>query len=112
MVMLLMLTHVYGQGSGAKEPLKKATIGNSVAIELKNLSEKSVSIFVGRRDELKNPEPKQKAYGGLSTNTIYASINEVVCIIGDQGKPTSCTNVKTGITEMEVNSAGNVITGK
>ena len=110
----LLLTHAYSQGTGAKEPLKKtsAAVGNSVAIELKNLSEKSVTIFAGRKDELKTPEAKQKVYGGLSTNTIYASINEVVCIINGQGKPSSCTTVKTGVTEMEVNSAGTVINGK
>jgi hypothetical protein len=112
MSILLMLTNAFCQGTGANAPMKKAAIGNSVAIELKNLCEKDVRIFAGRRDELKNPKSKEKVYGGLSTNTIYASVNEVVCIINDQGKPTSCTNVKTGVTEVEVNKSGTVITGK
>lgn len=109
---LLLLSNTYGQGTGANAPMKKAAIGNSVAIELKNLCEKDVRIFAGRRDELKNPKPKEKVFGGLSTNTIYASVNEIVCIINTQGKPTACTNVKAGITEIEVNSPGTVITGK
>jgi hypothetical protein len=112
-VVLLMLGQAYGQGSKAKEPVKQTTRSNtSIAIQLKNRCEKDVIIFVGRRDELKNPKAKQKVYGGLSTNTIYASINEVVCIITPQEKATSCTNVKAGITEMEVNSSGTVITSK
>ena len=110
---LLMLSSSYAQ-TGAKQPVKRTTpaIGHAVAVELKNLSEKSVTIFAGRRDELKNPKAKQKVYGGLSTNTLYVSVNEVVCIISPQEKPGSCANVKTGTTKMEVNAAGTVITAK
>jgi hypothetical protein len=111
---LLMLNTAYSQGTGAKQPVKRTApaIGNSVAIELKNLCEKSVTIFAGRRADLKAPKAKQKVYGGLSTNTLYVSVNEVVCIINAQEKPTSCVDVKAGKAQMEVNTAGTVITTK
>jgi len=112
--MLLILCSAYSQGKTTKTAPKKAApaIGKSVAVQLKNLCEKDVIVFVGQRADLKNPKPKQKVYGGLSTNTVYASINEVVCILNEQEKPVSCINVKPGVAKMEVNSSGTVITAK
>ena len=110
---LLSLGNVYSQGTGPKEPVKKSSAANnSVAIELKNLGEKNVTIFAGPKTELKNTKAKQKVYGGLSTNTVYVSINEVVCIIDAVGKPTSCADAHQGVTKMTVNQSGTAITGK
>ena len=110
---LLLLGNAYSQGTGGKEPVKKSSAANnSVAIELKNLCERNVTIFAGPKTELKNTKAKQKVYGGLSTNTVYVSINEVVCIIDAAGKPTSCADAHQGVTKMTVNQSGTVITGK
>lgn len=113
---LLSLGNVYSQKAGngtLKTPVKESgAAGNAVAIELKNLSEKNVTIFVGPKTEIKNTKAKQKVYGGLSTNTIYVSINEVVCIISTDGKATSCADVHQGVTKMEVNKSGMVINGR
>lgn len=112
--LLLILCNAYSQGKTSKTATKKTApaIGKSVSVQLKNLCEKQVIIFVGQRADLKNPKPKQKVYGGLSTNTVYARVNEVVCILNEQEKPVSCINVKAVATKMDVNSAGTVITGK
>ncbi len=110
---LLVLGNVYSQGAGSKEAIKKGnTVNNSVAIELKNTGEHNVTIFAGPKTELKNTKAKQKVYGGLSTNTVYVSINEVVCIIDAAGQATSCADAHQGVTKMEVNKSGTVITAK
>ena len=86
--------------------------GNSEVIRLKNNSDKPVIIFAGPKDELSNPKPRQKAYEAHSTNTIYVSMNEVVCIINEDEKPVSCEDVKAGIVEMEVTANGNKIVAR
>lgn len=69
-------------------------------------------IFAGAKTELKNPKTNEKTLGGLSKNTLYVKTTNVVCIINSQGKPTSCADIKDGMTTAEINSAGTVITAK
>ena len=88
----------------------KATVeGKPVTLSLKNNSEANVSIFAGKREDLKKPQLKN--YGGLSKNTIYIKENDVVCIIS-AGKPLSCVDIKPGTTALEINSSGTVISKK
>ena len=97
-----------------KRPVKMNTgsSGTTVAIGLKNLCEKPVIVYVGPKDELTKPAPRQKVYEGLSNNTIYVSINEVVCIMHESGKPVACVDVMAGEAEMEIDESGTAISTK
>jgi hypothetical protein len=85
------------------------TSGTSVAISLKNLSNNKVTVFVGPKGDLANPKARQKVYESQSSNTIYASVNEEVCIIGTDEKPISCVDVLTGTEKLEIDATGTVI---
>jgi hypothetical protein len=54
----------------------------------------------------------QKTYAGLSTTTLYTSVNEVVCIMNATGAVVVCTDVKAGVTEIEIDASGSGINGK
>jgi hypothetical protein len=85
-------------------------IGKEVTVTLKNLSEGTIAIFAGPKDELKNTL-KKKTVGGLSKNTLYLHVNEVVCILNSD-KIVSCVAIQGTTTLLEINSSGNVITAK
>jgi len=110
----LAIMHIYGQESFSTRTAKKTTnlSGTSVAIALKNLSQRPVIIFAGPKEELTKPGPRQKVYEALSTNTIYVSTNEVVCIMHESGKPVACADVMAGTAEMEIDESGSIITLK
>jgi hypothetical protein len=93
------------------KPINKSS-GTSEAIGLKNLCEKPVLIFAGPKEELDKPQARQKSYEGLSTNTIYVSTTEVVCIMHQSGRPIACADVMAGSAEMEIDEAGTAITVK
>ena len=88
----------------------KTTVeGRAVTLPLKNNCEANVSVFAGKREDLKNPQLKN--YGGLSKNTVFIKENDVVCIM-KSSKPLSCVDIKPGITALEINSSGTVISKK
>jgi len=84
--------------------------GKEVTVTLKNLSEGTIAIFAGPKEELKNTLNK-KTVGGLSKNTLYVRVNEVVCIL-DGEKTVSCAVVKESTTLLAINSSGKGITAK
>jgi len=97
-----------------KSPTIKTTAvtGESVVLGLNNLSGKPVTLFTGPKSELSNPESREKSYESLSTNTIYASVNEVVCIVNTKGKTISCADIVSGVSELEISKSGTVIKAK
>ena len=102
----------YTKASAAPEtPVAPATVaGKDVVITLKNSSERSIAIFAGPKENIR--EPKIFTYGGLSSNKLYLHENEVVCLMTVDKRPSSCTILKPGITSVEVNTSGNSVTGK
>ena len=95
-----------------KPPVAKAmTNGKAIAVAIQNLSSKEVIVFAGPKDEESNPAARQKTYAGLSTNTLYVSINEQVCIINN-GKTASCITVSPEISKLVINAAGTAISKK
>lgn len=84
--------------------------GKEVTVTLKNLSEGTIAIFAGPKDELKNLT-KKKTVGGLSKNTLYVRVNEVVCILNGE-KTVSCASIQANTTALEINSSGNAIVAK
>jgi len=79
-------------------------------ITLKNAAEKSVAIFAGPKEEIK--EPKITVVGGLSKNTLYLKENEAVCLMTPDKRPIACTIIKPGVTSVEVNVSANGISCK
>ena len=96
--------------TAAPKKAAPVAIGKEVTLTLKNLSEGSIAIFAGPKDELKNTL-KKKTVGGLSKNTLYLHVNEVVCIL-NADKIVSCVAIQGTTTLLEINSSGNVITAK
>ncbi len=84
--------------------------GKEVQITLKNSSEKSVAVFAGPKEEIK--DPKIKVIGGLSKNTLYLRENDAVCLMTVDKRPVACTMIKPGITSVEVNVSANAISSK
>ena len=112
----LIFSGAIAQSTASKPPKtssgKKAVPakeGKEINVSLKNNAEADVSIFAGKKEDLK--KPAVKTFGGLSKNTLYIRENDVVCIMKDK-KPVSCVDAKPGTTSVEVNSSGNVITKK
>ncbi|HLP51863.1 MAG TPA: hypothetical protein VK154_13335 [Chitinophagales bacterium] len=95
--------------TAAKKPVA-TTYGKEVQVSLKNLSEGSIAIFAGPKEDLQNTM-KRKSVGGLSTNTLHVRINEVVCIVNGP-KTVSCASVKADNTQLEINISGTAITVK
>jgi hypothetical protein len=102
------------KGTSSKTSAKKSTPApvKPITISVHNACERDVIIFAGGKVDLKNPKPKQKILGGLSTNTLYLKTSDLVCIMTDKGKNVSCADIKAGMTKVEINISGNVITGK
>ena len=110
---LLAILNVSAQAGGGKRISKPTGApGTSVAMSLKNLSDNKVTIFAGPREELSNPKTRQKAFEGQSTNTVYASVSEVVCILGRDEKPISCVDVMPNAEELEIDNTGTTISVK
>jgi translation initiation factor IF-2 len=87
-----------------------AAYGKEIQVTLKNMAEGSVAIFAGPKEDLRETT-KRKTVGGLSKNTLYVRVNEVVCIVkGD--KTVSCAAIKATTTQLEINSSANQITVK
>lgn len=84
--------------------------GKAVTLSIKNTAEKNIALFAGGRDGLKDPAIKE--LGGLSTNTLYLHVNDVVCIMDDKKKPKSCAEIKSTTQALEINSSGTVVTAK
>ena len=96
--------------TAAPKKAAPVAIGKDVTVTLKNLSEGTIAIFAGPKDELKNTL-KKKTVGGLSKNTLYLHVNEVVCIL-NADKIVSCVAIQGTTTFLEINSSGNIITAK
>lgn len=79
-------------------------------VVVKNTSEKSIAIFAGPKEGIR--DPKINTYGGMSTNKVYVYPNDVVCLMTVEKKPVACTVVKTETTSVEINTSGTTITGK
>ncbi len=84
--------------------------GKEVTIVLKNSAEKSVAVFAGPKEEIRNP--KITPVGGLSSNKLYIRENDVVCIMTAENTPKACAIAKPGITSIEINSSATTISGK
>lgn len=81
-----------------------------VTISLRNNAEKSVAVFAGPKEELK--EPRITVAGGLSNNTLYLKEGDAVCLMTIDKRPVACTIVKPGVTSVEVNVSANAISSK
>ena len=81
-----------------------------VVITLRNTSEKPVPVFAGPKEGIRNP--KIKAIGGLSKNTLYLEVNDVVCLMTNEMKAVACTNIKPGISSVEINTSATTISAK
>ncbi|HRG89788.1 MAG TPA: hypothetical protein PLW44_12260 [Chitinophagales bacterium] len=86
------------------------TASKEITIVLRNGAEKSVAVFAGPKDQLK--EPKITVVGGLSKNNLYLKENDAVCLMTVDKRPVACTIIKPGITTVEVNASANGITSK
>jgi hypothetical protein len=87
-----------------------AANSNEVVITLRNTSEKPVPVFAGPKEGIRNP--KIKAIGGLSKNTLYLEVNDVVCLMTNDLKPVACTNIKAGVNSVEINTSATTVTAK
>lgn len=93
----------------AEEPVANAN-GATITITLKNEAEKSVPVFAGPKEEIR--DPKIKVVGGLSKNTLYLKPNDAVCLMTDDKRPVACTIIKPGVTVVEINVSANGISSK
>ncbi len=87
-----------------------AVVGKEIVITVKNTAEKSVVIFGGPKENIR--EPKVNVFGGLSLNKLYLHENEVVCLMTNEKKPMACTMIKPGVSSVEVNASANGISGR
>jgi len=85
-------------------------VNKPAIIMLRNAAEKSVAIFAGSKEEIK--EPKIIVVGGLSKNTLYLKENDAVCLMTVDKRPVACTIIKPGVTTVEVNVSANAISSK
>lgn len=85
-------------------------VNKPAIIMLRNAAEKSVAIFAGPKEEIK--EPKIIVVGGLSKNTLYLKENDAVCLMTVDKRPVACTIIKPGVTTVEVNVSANAISSK
>lgn len=79
-------------------------------VTVKNSSEKSIAVFAGPREGIR--DPKLKTFGGLSSNTVYVVPNDVVCLMSPDKKPIACAIVKNETTVVEINTSATAVTGK
>jgi len=87
-----------------------APSGKPMIITLHNASEKSVAIFAGPKEEIK--EPKINVVGGSSKNILYLKENDAVCLMTVDKRPSACTIIKAGVNIVEINVSANAITSK
>ena len=76
-----------------------------ITINLKNTSERKVSVYAGTRKEVFSG--KGIALGGLSNNTLYLMEGDVICIMDDPKTIRACSILKDGVSKVEINSSGN-----
>lgn len=81
-----------------------------MVVVIKNNSENKISVFAGPKEGIR--EPKLNIYGGLSTNKVYVREGDVVCIMTDDKKPKSCTVVKPGVEQIEINTSATTLAAK
>ncbi len=87
-----------------------APANKPVIITLHNAAEKSVAVFAGAKEEIK--DPKISVVGGLSRNTLYLMVNDAVCLMTVDKRPVACVIIKPGVTTVEVNVSANAISSK
>lgn len=93
----------YGQNPAAPAQREKTII-------VKNTSEKSIAVFAGPKEGIR--EPRLNTYGGLSSNKVYVKPSDVVCLMTDDKKPIACAIVKPETTIVEVNVSATGVTAK
>lgn len=91
-------------------PTAPTPAGKPVMITLHNAAEKSVAVFAGHKEDLK--EPKSIVVGGSSRNILYLTENDAVCLMTVDKRPAACTIIKPGMSTVEVNVSANGISGK
>lgn len=91
-------------------PSAPTPAGKAVIITLHNAAEKSVAVFAGHKEDLK--EPKITVVGGSSRNILYLTENDAVCLMTVDKRPAACTIIKPGMSTVEVNVSANGISGK
>jgi hypothetical protein len=84
--------------------------GEEVVIDVKNTSGKSVGIYAGPKEGIRDPHVQ--SFGGLSTNKVYVKLNDVICLMNPDKTPKACMIVKPGVTMAEVTEAANSIVAK
>ena len=104
------VSHTKSKTTAVAKKASPVVPGKEVTVTLKNLSEGTIAIFAGPKDELKNLTMK-KTVGGLSKNTLYVRVNEVVCILNGE-KTVSCAAIHANTTLLEINSSGNGVVAK
>ncbi len=103
---------IYPKATAMEEaPTAPAATGNKpVIITLRNAAEKSVAVYAGPKEGLK--EPKVNVVGGLSKNILYLNENDAVCLLTVDKRPSACTIIKPGISTVEINLSANAISSK
>ena len=81
------------------------TDAKEITLALVNDCGKHVTIFAGSKKEVY--DGKSQSIGGLSNNTLYVKEGDIVCIMEDPKNIKACFIVKTGVSKMEINTAGN-----
>ena len=114
---ILMFINVHAQETAMLNPgttgeVSKAPAGANTELQvtLKNTAATNIYVFAGPKEEIRTP--RVVTYGGYSKNTIYVKLNDVVCLMNAEVKPTACTVIKPGVNTVEVNSGGNGISSK
>ncbi|HWB64229.1 MAG TPA: hypothetical protein VG603_12005 [Chitinophagales bacterium] len=118
---MFSVSTVYSQDEASLSPTyppAKAVVNNPTApasntdmtITLKNSAEKPVAIFAGPKEEIR--DPKLKTVGGLSKNTLYVQVNDVVCLMTDDKKPRACAVITPAVTTVEINTSATTIATK
>jgi hypothetical protein len=94
-------------GETSKTSAPAPAANTELLITLKNTAVTNIYVFAGPKEDIRNP--KVETYGGLSKNTLYLQVNDVVCLMTEDLKPKACTSIKPGTTNIEVNPSGTTI---
>jgi hypothetical protein len=78
-----------------------------VTVKLTSKCERNLLIFAGPKEQLR--DPKVKEVGGLSVNTFHLKTGNAICIMDAKKKPISCFIMTKSSSQLEINSAGTVI---
>ena len=81
--------------------------GKEVTITLTNEGRGAVPVFAGNRIDVRNP--KLQSVGGLSKNTLYLRVNDVVCIMTPEKKMVACAEIKPSTVKLSINSSATEI---